>query len=260
MKDYPDQVTRQINTMLTKSQVKYIQTLNEKKFRKEEGVFIAEGPKIINELLASINVQPVALYGTEDWWKEHAALKDNLPFAACHELRSSELERISFLTTPHQVLGVFKVPTFPALSFKNTVTILLDSIRDPGNMGTIVRIADWFGVKQIVASRDSADVFNPKVIQSTMGSIARVKISYEDIEAFVKEHKNIPVYASTLNGKPLVEFGKVKEGLLLVGNESRGISEELINAATHQLTIPRFGQAESLNAAVATGIILSHIF
>src|SRR5205823_10295147 len=111
----------------------------------------------------------------------------------------------------------------------------------------------------IVASEDSGDVFNPKVVQSTMGSVARVKIVYEDITGFIGEHKNIPVYASTLHGKPLQAFGKIKEGMLLIGNESKGIKEDLIRSANYQLSIPRFGHAESLNAAVATGIILSHI-
>lgn len=246
--------------MLTKSQVKYIQSLNDKKFRKEYGVFIAEGPKIINEILANSTIEPVALYATSEWWQQHKAVKNSLPLAMFYEIEELEFERISLLSTPNQVVGIFKQPVFSSmLSLKNTITILLDGIQDPGNLGTIIRIADWFGVPQIVASKDSVDVYNPKVIQSTMGSIARVKIIYEDLSDFILRHKGILVYASVLNGKPLLSFGKIKEGMLLIGNESKGISKNLLQLATHHITIPKFGQAESLNAAVATGIILSQV-
>ncbi len=246
--------------MLTKSQVKYIQSLNDKKFRKEYGVFIAEGPKIINEILANSTIEPAALYATSEWWQQHKAVKNLLPLAMFYEIEEQELERISLLSTPNQVVGIFKQPVFNSMvSLKNTITILLDGIQDPGNLGTIIRIADWFGVTQIVASKDSVDVYNPKVIQSTMGSIARVKIIYEDLGDFIRKHTDIILYASVLNGQTLSSFGKIKEGMLLVGNESKGISEELLKLATHHITIPRFGQAESLNAAVATGIILSHV-
>ncbi len=245
--------------MLTKSQVKYIQSLNEKKFRKEYGVFVAEGPKIIAELLASDIIEPIALYATGEWWQLQGSLKNQLPFAVFYEIEVKELERISFLTTPNQVLGVFKQPDFASrLSFKNRITILLDGIQDPGNMGTIIRIADWFGVQQVVATVDSVDVYNPKVVQSTMGGLARVKLIYEDLNLFIEAHREIPLFATTLNGQPVSSFGKISEGLLLIGNESKGISEELLESATHRVTIPKYGKAESLNAAVATGIILSH--
>lgn len=245
--------------MLTKSQVKYIQSLNEKKFRKEYGVFVGEGPKIVAELLASAVIEPVALYATGEWWQLHGALKNWLPFAMFYEIEEQELERISFLATPNQVLGVFKQPDAATrLSYKNKMTILLDGIQDPGNMGTIIRIADWFGVQQVVATADSVDVYNPKVVQSSMGSVARVKTIYEDLNQFIDAHKDIPLFATTLNGQPVASFGKISEGMLLIGNESKGIREELLQSATHQVTIPKYGQAESLNAAVATGIILSH--
>jgi RNA methyltransferase, TrmH family len=246
--------------MLSKSQIKYIQSLNQKKLRQESGVFVAEGPKILNELLAAKNTEPVAIFGDSAWWEENADIKNEIPFVSFHEVTSAELERISFLTTPHQVLGIFKLPVFsitpdPASS----LTLLLDNIQDPGNMGTIIRIADWFGIKQVVASKESADVFNPKVVQSTMGSISRVKLLYEDVVDFINARTGIPVYASTLNGKPLKQFGKLDAGMLLIGNESKGIRKELLALSTHHITIPRYGEAESLNAAVATGIILSHL-
>lgn len=246
--------------MLTKSQVKYIQSLNQKKFRQLEKIFIAEGPRIINELLACDNVEPVALYATKVWWAENAFLKDSVPFVACHELDAFELDRISFLTTSHQVLGIFRLPVFSMdVSFNGCISLLLDGIQDPGNMGTIVRIADWYGIRHIIASSDSVDIFNPKVVQSTMGSIARVNVIYDDISMFIKKHYNIPVYAGVLQGDPLSAVGKITEGLLLVGNESKGIKEELMQFANYRITIPKYGHAESLNAAVATGIILSHL-
>src|SRR5690349_9343635 len=130
--------------MLSKSQVKYIQTLNQKKLRQENGVFVAEGPKMINELLATKNTEPVAIYGNAAWWQENEDIKNEIPFVAFHEVSDAELERLSFLTTPHQVLGIFKFPAFSApIDPANALTLLLDNIQDPGNMGTIIRIADW---------------------------------------------------------------------------------------------------------------------
>jgi TrmH family RNA methyltransferase len=244
--------------MVTKQQVKYIQSLNEKKFRAQEGLFVAEGPKLISELLTAPEVEPVDLYATKDWWVQHESLKQNLPFVLFHELSEQELGRISFLNTPNQVLGIFKQRVTGNLSL-NGITLVLDAIQDPGNLGTILRIADWFGIEEIVASVDSADVYNPKVVQSSMGSLARVKIFYQDLQVLLAGHRHIPVYACTLQGKPLAEAGKLKSGIVLIGNESKGIRKELVDLAHHQLTIPRIGRAESLNAAVATGIVLSHL-
>jgi TrmH family RNA methyltransferase len=246
--------------MLTKSQVKYIQTLNQKKFREEHGVFVAEGRKIINELLAARHMEPVAIYATPEWWLQHADIKNEIPFVHFQEITDHELERISFLTTPNQVLGIFKKPVLTdEHRYQHGIALVLDGIQDPGNMGTIVRIADWFGIRHIVASPDSADIFNPKVVQASMGSIARVYVAYHDLKRFITEHPEIPLFAAMLNGKPLTGFGKVSPAFLLVGNESKGVSSELQQLAAHHITIPKYGEAESLNAAVATGIILSHI-
>lgn len=136
---------------------------------------------------------------------------------------------------------------------------MVDGIRDPGNMGTIIRIADWFGINNIICSRDCVEQYNPKVVQASMGSIARVNIVYKDLEEFLKQNKNVIVYAATLNGKSVHSVDKINEGLLLIGNESNGIRSELLALVTEEITIPRLGGAESLNAAVATGIILSHV-
>ncbi len=136
---------------------------------------------------------------------------------------------------------------------------MLDDIQDPGNMGTIIRTADWFGVKNIFCSNECVDVYNPKVVQASMGSLSRVNVIYTELVKFIDENKGIPVYAATLSGKNLSEFTNLKQGIILFGNESKGVNENLLNLATDKITIPKYGAAESLNAAVACGIILSHI-
>ena len=242
--------------MLVKSQVKYIQSLSQKKLRDEAGVFVAEGPKIINELLRADNIRAQQLFATEEWIAQEPARGADI----LHTVSPAELERLSFQQTPNQVLGVFTKPVFPKIiSWNNTISLMLDTIQDPGNMGTIMRCADWFGIKQIVCSHDSADVFNPKVVQSGMGSIGRVQVFYEDLSSFLDEHNSVPVYAATLNGTSLYSMPGIQSGIILIGNESKGIQEDLLAKSRYRITIPGKGRAESLNAAVATGIILSHI-
>ena len=245
--------------MLVKSQAKYIQSLSQKKFRDEQNAFVAEGPKIINELLSAGNVEMMNLYGLKNWIDDNAKLPRSFHSNQITEIRESELERISFLQTPNNVLAVFKKPFFGKPSFENKITLLLDGIQDPGNIGTIVRTADWFGVENIICSKESADVFNPKTVQSTMGSIARVQVVYEDLKLFTDHHSGIPVYATALNGKNLFEMNAVKEAFILIGNESKGINKDLLELAEQKITIPKTGEAESLNAAVAAGIVLAHL-
>ena len=240
--------------MLTKAQAKYIQNLGHKKLRDDENVFVAEGPKLVQELLQSDRVQLHSIYAEESFIRSNPAIKNHV------EVSASELERISFLTTPNQVLGIFHKPVFEGdLDLKNKISLMLDSIQDPGNLGSIVRIADWFGIETIVCSKDSADVFNPKVVQSTMGSIARINVVYVDLEEFIKKNDLPSLYATTLKGKSVYELEKINEGIIVIGNESKGISEAILNSSSHKITIPKIGKAESLNAAVATGIVLSHL-
>jgi TrmH family RNA methyltransferase len=243
-------------SMLVKSQVKYIQSLGHKKHRDEEGAFIAEGPKLVKELLNAPHVPLLNLFAVREWIEmNQSRVAENQLI----ELSESELERISFLTTPNQVVGIFKKPSFPEMDIKGKITLMLDNIQDPGNLGTIVRIADWFGVERIVCSEDSADVFNPKVVQATMGSISRVHVSYIGLEDFLSLHPGIAVYATTLDGVVMPAMTPIKEGIIVIGNESKGIHDELLKMIEHRITIPKKGKAESLNAAVATGIILSHV-
>jgi TrmH family RNA methyltransferase len=241
--------------MLIKSQVKYIQSLSHKKLRDSEGVFVAEGPKLINELL-SARLPLQQLYAVKEWISE----QDNQIAGTAIEITPSELERLSLQQTPNQVLGVFRKPTFTAdRPLRNTVSLMLDTIQDPGNLGTIIRCADWFGISQIFCSADCADAYNPKVVQATMGSIARVQVVYGSLLEILKREPEIPTYAAVLNGTDLRQLPPVKEGIIIIGNESKGISDEVLAVSRNRITIPRHGQAESLNAAVATGIILSHI-
>lgn len=239
--------------MITKKEIKYIQSLYHKKNRDEERLFIAEGPRIIKELLES-DYDVKQLYATAQW------VNDNKEHADAVEINEDELRKISQLQTPNQVLAVVaKKTTSAAPVLQQSLTLVLDGIQDPGNMGTIIRIADWFGITQIVAAPDSADVYNSKVIQATMGSFLRVDIWYKDLISFL-ENASVNVYGALLNGQDVRTVKANNGGILVIGNESKGISKELLPYIQHPVTIPRTGHAESLNAAVATGIILSHMF
>ncbi len=245
--------------MLSKKIVKYIQSLSHKKLRDEEGAFIAEGPKVVAELLSSQNFVCKIVCAEKEWLLSNKGLFNN-PLSDIYEIDEDSLQKISLLKTPNKIVAIFNkknANTNPQLL--NKITLILDSISDPGNMGTIIRIADWFAIENIICSEDCVDCYNPKVIQSTMGSLARVNIFYTDLEAFFSSHENISIYAATLSGKDVSEFKGLHEGFILIGNESKGISEELLDLSKNQITIPRYGNAESLNAAVATGIILSHM-
>jgi len=242
--------------MLSKSQVKYIQSLGQKKCRDEEGLFIAEGPKIAAELLAEKNCTIKRVYATVDWINENKTIIT----PAITEITIEELEKISQLKTPNQVLLIAeKIKWKGEQQIKNTVSLALDTIQDPGNMGTIIRLADWYGVKQITCSSDCADVYNPKVVQASMGSITRVRVEYTELPDWFKQNKGVRTYAATLEGKDITKMEKLSEGIIIIGNESKGIKEEILREVNTRITIPGKGKAESLNAAVATGIILSHL-
>jgi TrmH family RNA methyltransferase len=242
--------------MLSKNQVKYIQSLGHKKCRDEEGLFIAEGPKIAAELLTVKNCVVKQVYAVKDWINEKAIKKAT----AIIEVTADELERISQLTTANQVLLVAeKLKWDGGPEIQNKVSLALNTIQDPGNMGTIIRLADWFGIKQITCSYDCVDVYNPKVVQASMGSFARVRVDYTDLAGWLKKNKEVPTYAAVLDGKDITRMEKLTEGIIIIGNESKGISEEILNEVNTRITIPGKGSAESLNAAVATGIILSHL-
>ena len=243
--------------MLSKSQAKYIQSLAQKKFRDADGVFIIEGPKLLEEFLKNNKEALLNIYAQESWTALNMDLGRNLMVTEVSEI---DLSKISSLKTPNQVLAIVKQRNTdfnPDLN--NKITIALDAIRDPGNLGTIIRIADWFGVKNIICSKDCADCYNSKVVQSTMGSIGRVNIIYDDLKPRLKQYSNIDIYAADLDGADVRAMEKPEAGIIVIGNESKGVSAKIEELVTGKITIPRIGKAESLNAAVATAIILSHL-
>ncbi|MBL0329541.1 MAG: RNA methyltransferase [Bacteroidetes bacterium] len=250
--------------MLSKSQISFINSLKQKKYREEHRLFIAEGAKIVPELMQSAIVVK-QVYATSDF------LRNNVIPATVErfEIKENELERISVLTKANEVLAVCETPNYVlnAEDLKGKLTLLLDDIKDPGNLGTIIRIADWFGIENIICSSETVDAFNPKVVQATMGSIARIKVHYVDLVAFLQQQTTTnkqPVYGALLEGKNIYSEKLSSEGLIVIGNESRGISEDVQKLITDKISIPSFshykqgsGEAESLNAAIATSIICS---
>lgn len=246
--------------MISKSHTKYIQSLQHKKLRDELNLFIAEGPKVVAELLDGRRFYCKEIFAVKEWLAANNVLRELHRETSFTEVEDFELEKISALSTPHSVLAVFeKRKPKTDIATSSRITLALDTIQDPGNMGTIIRIADWFGIQNIICSVGCADIYNPKVVQGTMGSLGRVNVIFTDLPAWLNGHKKVKIYSASLKGRELRSVGRLAEGILVIGNEAHGISEEVMAMATEKITIPKTGEAESLNAAVATGIILSHI-
>lgn len=242
--------------MLSRNRIKYIQSLTRKKGRDIHRSFIAETPKVVNEFLNS-SYKAEFLFAEERWLSENPAWSEKNP--SIEAVREDDLKKISQLKTPHGVLAVLKMPDpNPNPVTEGQISIALDDLQDPGNMGTLLRIADWFGIKNVFCSLETADIYNPKVVQASMGSLAHISVTYLPLEDFLKNSRQ-PVYATTMEGTSIYEHSGIKEGILIIGNEGKGISDSVLALANKRLTIPRIGKAESLNAAVATGIILSHL-
>lgn len=238
--------------MISKNQVKYIHQLEQKKYRKREGLFVAEGTKVVGDLLKYH--KPEALFATDEW-----EAPDGISYTIVTE---EELRRISFLQHPQQVLGLFPIPPqTTATNFGGALVLALDGVQDPGNLGTIIRIADWFGIETIICSEDTADAWNPKVIQATMGSIARVNIIYTNLLDLLDNlPTDFPIYGTLLNGENIYTQPLSEEGLIIMGNEGNGISEAVRTKINRKLLIPDFHQgetADSLNVAIATAITCS---
>lgn len=236
--------------MVSKNQIKLIKSLQQKKYRLANELFIAEGVKVIQELLQS-NFELEHLFITENIFTEIHSEKKTV-------VTSSDLKKISALTTASTCLAVFKIPNDTEIETSGLI-IALDDIRDPGNLGTIIRLCDWFGIRQIWCSAATVDVYNPKVVQATMGSIARVNISYVDLATVISKSK-LPVFGTFMDGENVYKQKLPTTGILVLGNEANGISEDLEKIITHRIAIPRFGdlqKTESLNVATATAIFLS---
>ena len=243
--------------MISKNKIKYIRSLELKKNRNKEGKFVAEGFKVVDDLLA---LQPADLIvATQEWLHgKHLAAQTEVI-----EVTEEELKKVSFLQHPQQVLAVFRQATSGDYSIDTSeLSLALDGVQDPGNLGTIIRIADWFGITHIYCSQDTADVYNPKVVQATMGSIARVKVEYGNLLALVESlPADVPVYGTLLDGDNIYQQTLENRGLIVMGNEGKGISPALAKKVNHRLLIPNFPEgratADSLNVAIATAITCS---
>jgi TrmH family RNA methyltransferase len=236
--------------MVSKNQIKLISSLQQKKYRIAHQLFFAEGIKVIQELLES-NFELEQLYTSQNDFEDVLSAKKTL----VHE---TDLKKISALAAPNTCLAVFKIPIEKKIKEAGLV-LALDSIRDPGNLGTILRLCDWFGFDQLLCSKETVDIYNPKVVQATMGSIARVNVNYVDLNAFISKTK-LPVFGTFMNGLNIYKATLPREGIIIMGNEANGISEELEKLIENRLSIPRFGdiqKTESLNVAAATAIVLS---
>lgn len=243
--------------MLSKNEIKYIQSLKAKKQRREAGVFVVEGFKIISELLSNNTYEAVKVFGTQAFFEQTS--ETLLEGVACTVVTENELTVISFLQTPQQCLALVKVIDHAFEPFdRHQWSIMLDGIQDPGNLGTIIRIADWFGIKTIYASNDTVELYNPKVAQATMGSLFRVKVMYGPCEQWLKQYAPV-CYVTAMDGENIWNIQSLAPGVVVIGNEGKGIGNAIASMSSGTIAIPRIGQAESLNAGVATGIILSHL-
>jgi TrmH family RNA methyltransferase len=243
--------------MLSKNKIKFIRSLEIKKFRNESACFLAEGNKLVADILPFFECE--CLIAKSSWLATQGDIRTKELIVA----EENDLEKASLLKTPQDVLAVFRQPQYNPdnEALKNELSLVLDGIQDPGNMGTIIRLADWFGIKRLICSPDTVDVYNPKTVQATMGAIARVKVFYTSLPDWLSEIKDIPVYGAFLEGNNIYKESLSPSGLIVMGNEGNGISPSVKKLITHKLYIPNYPpeaeSTESLNVAVATAIICS---
>ncbi|MSQ78538.1 MAG: RNA methyltransferase [Flavobacteriaceae bacterium] len=248
--------------MLTAALAKYIKSLQDKKFRQLEGHFVVEGDKSVGELLRS-KLRVSHLLGLKDWLDAHEA---ELPQTAnVVPMKPRDLERISGLTTPQAIIAIAEIPIYNEppnaegrtniTNLPSSFTLYLDGIRDPGNLGTIIRTADWYGLTQLFCSPDTVDCYSPKVVQACMGSLFRMQVHYVPFETILSQHPE-RIFGAVLDGLHIGKADLRSDSVLVIGNEASGIRPELLPHITQPISIPKFGEAESLNAAVATGILL----
>ncbi|RPD96723.1 RNA methyltransferase [Aureibaculum marinum] len=236
--------------MLSKNEHKLITSLRQKKYRIQHQLFVAEGIKVVNEFLNS-NLLLEKLFCVEDYYQSISKYKPKI-------ISEKELLKLSNLSTPNKVIGIFKIPKV-SITKPTGLIVALDVVNDPGNLGTIIRLCDWFGVTQLVCSKDTVDCYNSKVVQATMGSLARIPIVYTDLKEYLK-NSNLPIYGAVMDGKNAHSSTLKKEAILVMGNESNGISSEIEKLISHKITIPKFSKTntpESLNVATATAILLN---
>jgi len=243
--------------MISKAKGKFIKSLQLKKYRKEEQCFVVEGAKGVTELLQS-DFEMIWLAGTESFLHQHQTLisqwKGEVAVAS-----EKELTELGSFATNNAALAIARMRPHVAPALNNEFALVLDDIRDPGNLGTIIRTADWYGIKHIIASEETADCYNPKVISSTMGSFCRVHVYYTSLTDFLFG-TDWPLYGASLTGESIYQVNFGKEGFIVIGNEAQGISAAVHSMIQKHITIPRIGGAESLNASIATAIILDNVF
>ena len=243
--------------MLSKNQIKKLRGLQRKKERKNTGLYVVEGKKIVEEILDSSS-DWLELYATSTWFQSHS---EYLSQENCFEVSEKDLELVSSLKTPNEVLLVLKQKDEIDLTEvqSDKMILALDGVKDPGNMGTIIRLADWFGVKHILCTSDSVDQYNPKTVQSAMGSINSVQLHYGDLAQMLSDLNTHQIYACDLDGASIYKTDLAEQSILLMGSESHGISDEILHMADQKITIPSFSNSgiDSLNVATATAIVLS---
>ncbi len=240
--------------MVSKNVIKYIRSLEQKKVRAKERAFVAEGPKVVSDLMSGYS--PILLVATDDWYEANEGWNGITHYS----VSADELRKLSFLQHPQQVLAVFKIPNY-SIGIEictRELCLALDGVQDPGNLGTIIRIADWFGFSTIFCNLGTADAYNPKVVQATMGSIARVKVVYTELkELLMRLPEGTPIYGTSLSGEDIYSDNLSSKGLIIMGNEGNGISSEIMSLVNSSLYIPCYNKAkgaDSLNVAVATAI------
>lgn len=240
---------------LSKNRIKYIRSLELKKNRKEEKVFLAEGPKLVSDVLGHFPCHFLA--ATSDWLRAHPSIVAG----EILEVSAEDLARASLLKTPQQVLAIFEQPDYKPDKevISHSLCIALDDVQDPGNLGTIVRLADWFGIEHIFCSPNTVDIYNPKTVQATMGGIARVQVYYTPLPELIRMLGDVPIYGTFLDGENIYEQQLATNGLIVMGNEGNGIGDEVGKLINRKLLIPNFPAeretSESLNVAIATAIV-----
>ncbi len=243
--------------MLSKSQINSLKSLQQKKFRREQGFFLVEGGKSIIEFTNS-PYQIETVYHTPAF--DSKVLKLSQKINLC-EISVNDLEKISSLKTPQEVIARIKIPDWPLLTpaeLQGQFSLVLDGVQDPGNLGTIIRIADWFGIGNIICSEDTVDTYNPKVVQASMGSLARVKVQQVNLSEYLPQIK-LPIFGALLNGSNIYDTDFGREGLIVMGNEGNGIRPEIEKLVGQSVTIPRLGKAESLNVSIASALFCAEI-
>lgn len=248
-------ITKFRQGMLSSSTIKLLRSLKLKKFRQQHGLFIVEGHKSVFEAINNIPDSIQSVYYTEDKAFEEFNNTKNIEFS---KVSSKEMDAISQLKTPSSVLAVIKQFNLPIHDKTSLLTLVLDGIQDPGNLGTIIRLADWFGVSKVICSIDTVDCFNAKVVQATMGSLFRVHIEYQELETYLNSFEG-PIYGAFMDGIDMREVKLNTASILIMGNEGQGIRPATSKFITDKITIPGSGDAESLNVGIATGVLVSHL-